>query len=151
MSGDADSHRYLEIRRAKDVTCQLIPTGEAERQRVLSDVACSREHHADVLHACRLDEFPSHWALDADTGNYLVGLMQELMSNARRHAFSCGGALFEVGFDNTFGETVRIKPLCGAVMGDVPAFREQLTRAFAGHGRYGRPDIPSAIVPKFDD
>ena len=133
------------------MTYQLTPTGEAEQQRLLRDVACSHEHHSSVVYACRLGQFPSHWALDTDTGNYLVGLMPELMNNAEHYAFSCGGALFEVYFDNMFGETARIKPLCGAVMGDVPAFREQLTRAFAGHGRYGRPDIPSAIVPKFDD
>lgn len=141
--------RPVLVSKEVDVTYRLIPTGEAERQRVLNDVACSHGHHTGVLHACRLGEFPSHWALDADTGNYLVGLMPELMSNAEHHAFSCGGALFEVRFDNMLAETVRIKPLCGAVIGDVPAFREQLTRAFAAHGRHGRPDIPSALVPQW--
>ena len=49
-----------------------------------------------------------------------------------------------------FAETVRIEPLCGAVIGDLPAFREQLTLAFAAHGRYGRPNVPSVLVPRFD-
>ena len=133
------------------MTYQLIPTGEAEQQRLLRDVACSHEHHTDVVHACRLGEFPSHWALDADTGNYLVGLKHELMNIAQRYAFSFGGAMFNLQLDNIFAATMAITPLCGAMIGDVPAFREQLTRAFAIHGRHGRPDYPGEIVPEFGD
>lgn len=134
------------------MTYQLIPTGEAAQQRVLNDVACSQEHTITVGYACKLNQFPSHWALDADTGNYLVGLMHEDIrpeNLGQRYAFSYDGALFNVQLDNIFGATMKITPVCGAVIEDVPAFRKELTRAFAVHGRFGRPGSPNKIVPEF--
>jgi hypothetical protein len=133
---------------------QLIPMREADRRRLLGDVACSPEHHLRVRCAIRIGQLPSHWALDADTGNYLIGLMHEDVrpeNLAGRLAFSFGGALFEVRFDDIFGDTMRVEPACGAAIGDLAAFRAELTRAFEAHGRYGRPDIPSPVAPEFGD
>jgi hypothetical protein len=134
------------------MTYELIPTGDAAQQRVLRDLACSQEHATTVRYACKQDQFPSHWAFDADTGNYLVGLMHEEIrpeNLAERYAFACGGAMFDVQLENMFGATLKITPVCGAVIEDVRAFREELTRAFAVHGRYGRPDVPSPLLPEF--
>jgi hypothetical protein len=136
------------------VSYQLIAIREEDRQRLLSDVACSPEHHGRVRYAIRLDMFPSHWALDADSGNYLVGLMHEDIrpeNGAERQAFRFAGALFEVRFDDMFGNTVRIEPMCGAMIGDLAAFRSELTRAFAVHRRYGHPLDESPLVPIFGD
>lgn len=133
---------------------QLIPIHEADRQRLLRDVACSPEHHGRVRYAIQLDTFPSHWTLDADSGNYLVTLMHEDIRpeiHAERQAFRFAGAVFEVRFDDMFGDTVRIEPLCGAVIADIAAFREELTRALAVHGRYGHPRDTSLVVPDFGD
>jgi hypothetical protein len=136
------------------VSYQLIPIREADRQQLLSDVARSPDHHSRIRCAIRIGQFPSHWALDADSGNYLVRLMHEDVRPeilAERQAFRFGGELFEVRFDDMFFDTVRIAPLCGAAIADVAAFREELTRAFQVHGRYGDPRLPSPLVPEFGD
>jgi hypothetical protein len=135
---------------------RLIPTGDEDQQRVLHDVACSREHHGTVAFACRTGEFPGHWAVDADTGNYLVRLAHEEIrpefeNYSERYAFCLEGALFDVRFDNMFGSEMSIKPLCGAVIGDGAVFREHLARAFAVHGRHGNPACPEAVVPEIRD
>ena len=135
---------------------RLIPTREEDQQRVLRDVACSHEHHLTVSFACRLDQFPEYWAFDADTGDYLIRLMHEEIrpefeNYAERYAFRCADAVFEVRLENMFGGETTVKPMCGAVIGDVAAFREQLTRAFAVHGRYGSPDFPEPVVPELAD
>jgi hypothetical protein len=135
---------------------RLVPTREEDQQRVLRDVACSDEHHLTVSFACRLGQFPEYWALDAGTGNYLIRLMHEEMrpefeNYAERCAFRFGDAVFDVRFDNMFGDEMTVKPLGGAVIGDVAAFREELGRAFAAHGRYGNPEVPVEVVPEIRD
>ncbi len=136
------------------MTYQLIRTSEAAQARLLRDVACSQEHRVAVSSACKLNRFPSHWALEAETCNYLVGLLHEDLrpeNLAERYAFSFDGALFDVQLDSIFGSVVTIAPLCGAVIDDVPVFRVQLTLAFVAHGRHGRPDYMTALVPEFID
>ncbi len=134
------------------MTYQLIPTDADAQQRVLSDVACSPDHHIRVGYALRLGQFPSHWAVEAGTGNYLVGLKHEDIrpeNMAERYVFSFEGALHEVRLDSVFGSEVTLVALCGAVIGDVPVFRAALTIAFAVHGRYGLPQDTAPLIPEF--
>ena len=134
------------------MTYQLIPTDDAAQQRVLGDVACSPAHHLRVSYALRLGGFPIDWAVEAGTGDYLVGLQHEDIrpeNSAERYVFSFGGALHEVRLDSIFGCEVTLVPLCGAVIADVPAFRDALTRAFAVHGRYGSPKDTQVLIPRF--
>ena len=134
------------------MTYQLIPTDDAAQQRVLGDVACSPDHHLRVSYALRVGYFPSHWAVEAGTSDYLVGLQHEDIrpeNAAERYVFSFGGALHEVRLDSIFGSEVTLVPLCGAVIADIPVFREALTRAFAVHGRYGSPKDKQALIPTF--
>lgn len=135
---------------------QLIPTRTEDQPRVLLDVSCSRDHHSAIAYACRRGEFPPYWAFDADSGNYVIRLDHEEMrpefeNYSERSAFRIDGAVFDVRFENMFGWEMSVKPLCGAVIGDIPAFRAELTRAFAAHGRYGNPRQPDDVVPQFHD
>ncbi len=132
---------------------QLVPTRPEDLDRVIADLKCSKSDHAAMAHERSRGRFPKTWAVDADSGNYLITLPAELRQehSGSAYCFSFGGALYRVLLESMFGADVTYAPLGGTPVADTQAFRDELTKAFAAHHMFGLEQNDTPVIPAFKD
>ena len=122
-----------------------------EADHVLKAAATLGDAYSGSGFAQLLKSSLAHWAQDAESGNFLACLPDELRqeSSGKKYVFRCQGATYLVEVPSMFGNEAVFMPAPGMTGQAQELVQAELTAAFKAHGRFGIGG-DDGFVPEFN-